>query len=57
VIPAHTLDQLKTLRLDGMVAALSDQAISSAAAELGFDPERHPNSPTFRHLNSPTHGQ
>jgi DNA replication protein DnaC len=37
VIPAHTLDQLKTLRLDGMAAALSDQAISSAASELGFD--------------------
>jgi DNA replication protein DnaC len=37
VIPTHTLDQLKTLRLDGMVAALADQAISSAAAELGFD--------------------
>jgi len=37
VIPAHTLDQLKTLRLDGMVTALADQAISSAAAELGFD--------------------
>jgi DNA replication protein DnaC len=37
VIPAHTLDQLKTLRLDGMVAALNDQAISSAAAELGFE--------------------
>lgn len=37
MIPTHTLDQLKTLRLDGMVAALADQAISSAAAELGFD--------------------
>lgn len=37
MIPAHTLDQLKTLRLDGMVTALADQAISSAAAELGFD--------------------
>jgi len=37
VIPTHTLDQLKTLRLDGMVAAIADQAISSAAAELGFD--------------------
>ncbi|KAB7630855.1 transposase, partial [Verminephrobacter sp. Larva24] len=24
MIPAHTLDQLKALRLDGMVAALSD---------------------------------
>jgi DNA replication protein DnaC len=37
VIPAHTLDQLKHLRLDGMLAALNDQATSSAAAELGFD--------------------
>jgi DNA replication protein DnaC len=37
VIPAHTLDQLKRLRLDGMLAALSDQATSSAAADLGFD--------------------
>ncbi|KAB7597683.1 transposase, partial [Verminephrobacter sp. Larva24] len=24
MIPAHTLNQLKTLRLDGMAAALSD---------------------------------
>ena len=37
MIPAHTLDQLKPLRLDGMLAALNDQATSSAAAELGFD--------------------
>lgn len=37
MIPAHTLDQLKTLRLDGMAAALTDQASSSAAAALGFD--------------------
>jgi DNA replication protein DnaC len=37
VIPAHTLDQLKQLRLDGMLAALADQATSSAAAKLGFD--------------------
>ncbi|MEJ8816264.1 IS21-like element helper ATPase IstB [Variovorax ureilyticus] len=37
MIPAHTLDQLKTLRLDGVVAALNDQAVSSAAAELDFD--------------------
>jgi DNA replication protein DnaC len=37
VIPAHTLDQLKHLRLDGMLAALADQATSSAAAALGFD--------------------
>lgn len=32
----QTLTQLRSLRLDGMVAALNDQAISSAAAELGF---------------------
>ncbi len=37
MIPAHTLDQLKHLRLDGLLAALNDQAISSAAAELAFD--------------------
>jgi len=37
LIPAHTLDQLKALRLDGMLAALADQATSSAAAALGFD--------------------
>lgn len=37
MIPAHTLDQLKQLRLDGMLAALNDQASSSAAAKLGFD--------------------
>ncbi len=33
----QTLNQLKSLRLDGMVAALTDQAIGSAAADLGFD--------------------
>lgn len=37
MIPAHTLDQLKHLRLDGMLAALRDQASSAAAAELGFE--------------------
>jgi DNA replication protein DnaC len=37
VIPAHTIEQLKALRLDGMVAAIADQATSSAASELGFD--------------------
>lgn len=37
MIPAHTLDQLKNLRLDGMLAALNDQATSSAAAALGFE--------------------
>ena len=33
----HTLDQLRGLRLDGMVHALSDQATSAAASELAFD--------------------
>ena len=33
----HTLDQLRTLRLDGMVHALQDQASSAAAADLAFD--------------------
>ena len=37
MIPAHTLDQLNALRLHGMLAALNDQATSSAAAALGFD--------------------
>ena len=33
----HTLDQLRGLRLDGMVHAITDQATSSAAAEMAFD--------------------
>ena len=33
----HTLDQLRTLRLDGMVRAIEEQATSAAADELGFD--------------------
>jgi DNA replication protein DnaC len=33
----QTLTQLRSLRLDGMVAALSDHATSSAAAELRFE--------------------
>ena len=33
----HTLDQLRTLRLDGMVHAIEEQAISAAASELPFD--------------------
>ena len=33
----HTLDQLRGLRLDGMVHAIADQATSSAAAEMAFD--------------------
>ena len=33
----HTLDQLRSLRLDGMLRAIEDQAASTTAAELGFD--------------------
>ena len=33
----HTLDQLRALRLDGMVHAIGDQATSAAAAVLAFD--------------------
>ena len=33
----HTLNQLRSLRLDGMVRALEDQAVSTAASALGFD--------------------
>jgi DNA replication protein DnaC len=33
----HTLDQLRGLRLDGMVHALADQATTAAATALGFD--------------------
>ena len=33
----HTLDQLRSLRLDGMVRAIEEQATSTAAAALGFE--------------------
>ncbi|MFP3185522.1 MAG: IS21-like element helper ATPase IstB [Paraburkholderia sp.] len=33
----HTLDQMRSLRLDGMVRAIEEQATSTAAAALGFD--------------------
>jgi DNA replication protein DnaC len=33
----HTLDQLRRLRLDGMVHALEEQSTSTAAAALAFD--------------------
>jgi DNA replication protein DnaC len=33
----HTLDQLRGLRLDGMVHAIEEQATSTAAHALGFD--------------------
>lgn len=37
MVATQTQDQLKQLRLDGMLAALNDQATSSAAAGLAFD--------------------
>jgi len=37
VLNEHTLDQLRGLRLDGMVHALADQATTAAAAELAFE--------------------
>ena len=37
MLTEHTLDQLRGLRLDGMVHAIADQATSAAATELGFD--------------------
>ena len=33
----HTLDQLRSLRLDGMLRAIEEQATSASADELGFD--------------------
>jgi DNA replication protein DnaC len=33
----HTLDQLRELRMDGMVHALADQATSTAAAQMTFE--------------------
>jgi len=33
----HTINQLRSLRLDGMVRAIEDQASSAAATALGFD--------------------
>ena len=33
----HTLDQLRSLRLDGMVQAIEEQATTTAASALGFD--------------------
>ena len=33
----HTLNQLRALRLDGMVAALNDAAIHITASELPFE--------------------
>ena len=33
----HTLNQLRGLRLDGMVRAIEEQTTSTAATALGFD--------------------
>ena len=33
----HTINQLRGLRLDGMVRAIEDQASSAAASALGFE--------------------
>jgi hypothetical protein len=33
----HTLDQLRSLRLDGMIAALNDDAIRAASEALPFE--------------------
>ena len=33
----HTLDQLRSLRLDGMLRAIEEQASTASADELGFD--------------------
>ena len=33
----HTINQLRTLRLDGMVRAIEDQASSVAASGLSFE--------------------
>lgn len=37
MLQQHTLDQLRSLRLDGMIAALNDTASNSAAATLPFE--------------------
>jgi DNA replication protein DnaC len=37
VLNEHTLDQLRRLRLDGMVHAIEEQSTSTAAAALAFD--------------------
>ena len=37
MLQQHTLDQLRGLRLDGMIAALADTATQSAAAALPFE--------------------
>jgi DNA replication protein DnaC len=37
MLAEHTLDQLRTLRLDGMLRAIEEQSTSTAAAELSFE--------------------
>jgi DNA replication protein DnaC len=37
MLPEHTLEQLRTLRLDGMLRAIEEQSTSTAAAELPFE--------------------
>lgn len=37
MLTEHTLDQLRTLRLDGMLRAIEEQSTSTAAAELSFE--------------------
>lgn len=37
MLSEHTLNQLRGLRLDGMIRAIEEQATSTAAAVLGFD--------------------
>ena len=37
MLAQQTLEQLRTLRLDGMLAALADSATSAAAHTLPFD--------------------
>ena len=37
MLTEHTLTQLRSLRLDGMVRAIEEQATSTAATALGFD--------------------
>ena len=37
MLSEHTLDQLRTLRLDGMVRAIEDQSTGTAAQALSFD--------------------
>ena len=41
----HTLDQLRSLRLDGMVRAIEEQTTSTAAATLSFDERLTGSSP------------